>query len=113
MRSPGAASMCMLAMACMPAPHWASPTTARCACACAAASDVSMPAKSACARVRRHERVAFDPTNRHRVGLGPPHGSDMSVWLFDLGNTRLKYALLQADSSIGDVAIAAHDGMRF
>jgi type III pantothenate kinase len=37
----------------------------------------------------------------------------MSVWLFDLGNTRLKYALLQADSSIGDVAIAAHDGMRF
>jgi type III pantothenate kinase len=37
----------------------------------------------------------------------------MSVWLFDLGNTRLKYASLQSDGSVGDVAIAAHDGMRF
>lgn len=37
----------------------------------------------------------------------------MSAWLFDLGNTRLKYAPLRADGSVGDVAIAAHDGTRF
>lgn len=37
----------------------------------------------------------------------------MNAWLFDLGNTRLKYAPLRTDGSIGDVAIAAHDGLRF
>jgi type III pantothenate kinase len=37
----------------------------------------------------------------------------MSAWLFDLGNTRLKYAPLRTDGSIGEVAIAAHDGVRF
>lgn len=37
----------------------------------------------------------------------------MSAWLFDLGNTRLKYAPLRKDGSVGDVAIAAHDGLRF
>lgn len=33
----------------------------------------------------------------------------MSAWLFDLGNTRLKYAPLAADGSLGDVAAVAHD----
>ena len=34
----------------------------------------------------------------------------MSVWLFDLGNTRLKYAALRDDGSIGEVVAIAHDG---
>lgn len=33
----------------------------------------------------------------------------MSVWLFDLGNTRLKYAPLGADGTIGEVVAMAHD----
>jgi len=33
----------------------------------------------------------------------------MSVWLFDLGNTRLKYAELRADGALGDVRAVAHD----
>ena len=32
-------------------------------------------------------------------------------WLFDLGNTRLKCAPLQADGSFGDVLAAAHGGV--
>jgi type III pantothenate kinase len=34
----------------------------------------------------------------------------MNVWLFDLGNTRLKHAALREDGSIGDVVAIAHDG---
>jgi type III pantothenate kinase len=34
----------------------------------------------------------------------------MSTWLFDLGNTRLKYAALREDGGIGEVAAIAHDG---
>jgi len=34
----------------------------------------------------------------------------MSTYLFDLGNTRLKYAALHDDSGIGDVVAVAHDG---
>lgn len=34
----------------------------------------------------------------------------MTTFLFDLGNTRLKYAELRDDSSLGDVVAVAHDG---
>lgn len=34
----------------------------------------------------------------------------MTTFLFDLGNTRLKYAALRDDGSLGDVAAIAHDG---
>ena len=34
----------------------------------------------------------------------------MSLWLFDLGNTRLKYAALHDDGSVGEVVAIAHDG---
>ena len=34
----------------------------------------------------------------------------MSLWLFDLGNTRLKYAALRDDGSVGEVIAIAHDG---
>ena len=34
----------------------------------------------------------------------------MSIVLFDLGNTRLKYAPLRDDGSLGDVVAVAHDG---
>jgi type III pantothenate kinase len=34
----------------------------------------------------------------------------MSAWLFDLGNTRLKYAALRDDGSIGEVVASAHEG---
>lgn len=34
----------------------------------------------------------------------------MTTFLFDLGNTRLKYAALRDDGSLGDVAAVAHDG---
>jgi len=37
----------------------------------------------------------------------------MSEWLFDLGNTRLKCAPLQADGRLGGIAGAAHDGAAF
>src|SRR5690606_39696114 len=37
----------------------------------------------------------------------------MSCWLFDLGNTRLKYAPLGDDGRIGAVRAVAHDGVRF
>lgn len=37
----------------------------------------------------------------------------MTTWLFDLGNSRLKYASLSSDGSIGEVAGAAHDGAAF
>lgn len=37
----------------------------------------------------------------------------MSDWLFDLGNTRLKCARLEADGQPGGVAAAAHDGAAF
>ena len=32
-----------------------------------------------------------------------------SAWLFDLGNTRLKYAELRADGTLGDVRAVAHE----
>lgn len=34
----------------------------------------------------------------------------MTTFLFDLGNTRLKYAELRDDGSLGDVVAVAHDG---
>ncbi len=34
----------------------------------------------------------------------------MTTFLFDLGNTRLKYAALRDDGSLGDVVAVAHDG---
>lgn len=34
-------------------------------------------------------------------------------WLFDLGNSRLKYAPLHADGGIGAMRALAHDGQRF
>ena len=37
----------------------------------------------------------------------------MSEWLFDLGNTRLKYAPLRPDGQLGGIADAAHDGVAF
>lgn len=37
----------------------------------------------------------------------------MSEWLFDLGNSRLKVAPLQADGSLGEVHALAHDGTAF
>src|SRR3546814_11596896 len=37
----------------------------------------------------------------------------MSRWLFDLGNTRLKCAPLDAAGRVGPVHAIAHDGMRF
>lgn len=37
----------------------------------------------------------------------------MNEWLFDLGNTRLKYAPLLADGSLGEIAGTAHDGAAF
>jgi type III pantothenate kinase len=36
----------------------------------------------------------------------------MTQYLFDLGNTRLKYALLEEDGSVGKVVALAHDGER-
>ncbi len=36
--------------------------------------------------------------------------STMTTFLFDLGNTRLKYAALRDDGSLGDVVAVAHDG---
>lgn len=33
----------------------------------------------------------------------------MSTWLFDLGNTRLKFAELRADGALGNVCAVAHD----
>jgi type III pantothenate kinase len=35
----------------------------------------------------------------------------MSIVLFDLGNTRLKYAPLRDDGSLGEIAAVAHDGV--
>jgi len=37
----------------------------------------------------------------------------MSRWLFDLGNTRLKCAPLDADGRVGGVHAITHDGTRF
>ncbi|TDK24344.1 type III pantothenate kinase [Luteimonas aestuarii] len=37
----------------------------------------------------------------------------MGEWLFDLGNTRLKYAPLDADGCVGGVCAVAHDGIAF
>ncbi len=37
----------------------------------------------------------------------------MNDWLFDLGNSRLKFAPLHADGSIGEMAGVAHDGDGF
>lgn len=37
----------------------------------------------------------------------------MAEWLFDLGNSRLKFAPLAADGSIGPVTAIAHDGAPF
>ncbi|NZA25390.1 type III pantothenate kinase [Luteimonas sp. SJ-92] len=37
----------------------------------------------------------------------------MTAWLFDLGNTRLKFAPLHPDGSLGEVMAVAHDGTRF
>ncbi len=37
----------------------------------------------------------------------------MADWLFDLGNSRLKFASLHADGRIGDVVAVAHDGAGF
>lgn len=37
----------------------------------------------------------------------------MRTWLFDLGNTRLKYAPLLSDGSLGEIAGASHDGVAF
>jgi type III pantothenate kinase len=37
----------------------------------------------------------------------------VNVWLFDLGNTRLKLARLDAEGNPGEVATAAHDGVAF
>lgn len=37
----------------------------------------------------------------------------MSEWLFDLGNSRLKYASLGADGGLGEVHAVAHDGAAF
>lgn len=37
----------------------------------------------------------------------------MADWLFDLGNSRLKYAPLHADGRIGEVVAVAHDGTGF
>lgn len=34
----------------------------------------------------------------------------MTTFLFDLGNTRLKYAVLRDDGGLGDVVAVAHDG---
>jgi len=34
----------------------------------------------------------------------------MAIWLFDAGNSRLKYAPLRADGSLGEVHVSAHDG---
>jgi len=34
----------------------------------------------------------------------------MRVWLFDVGNSRLKYAPLQADGGLGEVRVYPHDG---
>lgn len=39
--------------------------------------------------------------------------AEPAVWLFDLGNTRVKYAPLQADGSLGNVHAIAHDGENF
>lgn len=36
--------------------------------------------------------------------------STMTTFLFDLGNTRLKYAALRDDGRLGDVVAVAHDG---
>lgn len=37
----------------------------------------------------------------------------MSTWLFDLGNSRLKYATLHDDGALGEVFAYAHDGVAF
>jgi type III pantothenate kinase len=37
----------------------------------------------------------------------------MSAWVFDLGNSRLKFAPLGADGGVGDVQALAHDGAAF
>lgn len=37
----------------------------------------------------------------------------MSHWLFDLGNTRLKFARLEGDGRLGAVQALGHDGVRF
>ncbi|MEP6634826.1 MAG: type III pantothenate kinase [Luteimonas sp.] len=37
----------------------------------------------------------------------------MNGWLFDLGNTRLKYAPLLPNGSVGEVVAVAHDGAAF
>ena len=37
----------------------------------------------------------------------------MSVWLFDLGNTRLKIAELQADGQLGPVHAVSHAAADF
>lgn len=37
----------------------------------------------------------------------------MSTWLFDLGNSRLKFAPLLGDGRAGEVLAIAHDGSRF
>ena len=37
----------------------------------------------------------------------------MNTWLFDLGNSRLKCAALQADGSLGTVLEVGHDGTAF
>ncbi|MCR6663335.1 MAG: type III pantothenate kinase [Luteimonas sp.] len=37
----------------------------------------------------------------------------MADWLFDLGNSRLKFAPMHDDGNVGDVFAVAHDGERF
>jgi len=34
----------------------------------------------------------------------------MTIWLFDVGNSRLKYAPLRADGALGEVCVYPHDG---
>jgi len=34
----------------------------------------------------------------------------MATWLFDVGNSRLKYARLKPDGGLGEVSVSAHDG---
>lgn len=47
-------------------------------------------------------------------GAAASHGDAApDAWVFDLGNSRLKFAPLHADGSIGAVQAFAHDGARF
>src|SRR3546814_5953338 len=81
-----------------------------------------------------YRRVHFRSPKRHSARAGPgrraarapgrwtgagfprrrsQRAPAMSHWLFDLGNTRLKCAPLDAAGRVGPVLAIAHDGMRF